>query len=159
GHDGNLYFNQSVYIHSHVETPHGVRRLNAGGVWQFRPDTLKLEVFTKGLWNTWGHHFDRFGQSFLTDGAGFMGVAYGFPAAAFAPTPESPRVLKPLNPGSPKYCGLEIVSGRHLPEEWQGNLITCDFRAHRVCRFVLSPIGSGYAARLMPDVIRATHPA
>ena len=27
-----------------------------------------------------------------------------------------------LNPGSPKYCGLEIVSGRHLPDDWQGNL-------------------------------------
>ena len=41
GHDGNLYFNQSVYIHSHIETPHGVRRLNGGGIWQFRPDTLQ----------------------------------------------------------------------------------------------------------------------
>ena len=27
-----------------------------------------------------------------------------------------------LNPGSPKYCGLEIVSGRHLPDDWQGDL-------------------------------------
>src|SRR3954451_11416224 len=24
GHDGMLYFNQSIYIHSHIETPHGV---------------------------------------------------------------------------------------------------------------------------------------
>ena len=27
GMDGHLYFNQSIYIHSHIETPHGVRRL------------------------------------------------------------------------------------------------------------------------------------
>ncbi|MFO0927801.1 MAG: PVC-type heme-binding CxxCH protein [Gemmataceae bacterium] len=159
GHDGNLYFNQSVYIHSHIETPHGVRRLNAGGVWQFRPDTLRLEVFVRGMWNSWGHHFDRFGGSLLTDGAGFMGVLYGFPGATYDPSPGAARTLKGLNPGSPKYCGLEIVSGRHLPADWQGNLITCDFRAHRVCRFVLAPSGSGYSARLMPDVIRATHPA
>jgi putative heme-binding domain-containing protein len=159
GHDGNLYMNQSVYIHSHIETPHGPRRLNAGGVWQFRPDTLKLEVFVHGLWNTWGHHFDRFGQSLLTDGAGTQGVYYGFPGAAYEPLPYPSRNLKGLNPGSPKYCGLEIVSGRHLPDDWQGSLITCDFRAHRVCRFVLSPSGSGHTARLMPDVIRATHPA
>src|SRR5713226_4599631 len=65
GHDGNLYFNQSVYIHSHLETPHGVRRLNGGGIWQFRPDTLQLEVFVRGMWNSWGHHFDRWGQSFI----------------------------------------------------------------------------------------------
>lgn len=41
GPDGMLYMNQSVYIHSHIETPHGVRRLNAGGIWQFRPETMK----------------------------------------------------------------------------------------------------------------------
>lgn len=159
GHDGNLYFNQSVYIHSHIETPFGPRRLNAGGIWQLRPESLKLEVFARGIWNTWGHHFDRFGQSFITDGAGSQGVLYGFPGAAFDPLPYPSRVLNGLNPGSPKYCGLEIVSGRHLPDDWQGNLITCDFRAHRVCRFVLTPSGSGYTARLMPDVIKATHPA
>ncbi len=159
GHDGNLYFNQSIYIHSHIETPHGPRRLDAGGIWKFRPDRLELDVFVRGFINSWGHHFDRFGQSFITDGAGGEGVNYGFPGAAFATAAHTSRILQGLNPGSPKYCGLEIVSGAHLPDDWQGNLITCDFRAHRVCRFVLSPSGSGYTARLMPDVIRAAHPA
>ncbi|MFM8219533.1 MAG: PVC-type heme-binding CxxCH protein, partial [Planctomycetaceae bacterium] len=32
GLDGALYFNQSIYIHSHVETPWGVRRLGGGGI-------------------------------------------------------------------------------------------------------------------------------
>ncbi|HEX3451521.1 MAG TPA: PVC-type heme-binding CxxCH protein, partial [Isosphaeraceae bacterium] len=64
GYDGMLYFNQSVYIHSHIETPRGVRRLGGGGIWQFRPETMELEVFTHGLVNPWGHHFDRWGQSF-----------------------------------------------------------------------------------------------
>jgi putative heme-binding domain-containing protein len=159
GHDGNLYFNQSVYIHSHIETPHGVRRLNGGGVWRFRPDTLQLDVFARGMWNSWGHHFDRWGQSFFTDGAGGEGVLVGFPGVVYHPSPGAVRTLQGLNIPSPKYCGLEIVSGRHLPPEWQGNLITNDFRAHRVCRFVLAPAGSGYTARLMPDLIRATHPA
>ena len=35
--DGGFYFNQSIYIHTHVETPWGVRRLGGGGVWHFRP--------------------------------------------------------------------------------------------------------------------------
>jgi putative heme-binding domain-containing protein len=159
GHDGNMYFNQSVYIHSHLETPHGVRRLNGGGIWQFRPDTLQLEVFVRGMWNSWGHHFDRWGQSFITDGAGGEGVIIGFPGAVYNPSPGAVRTLKGLNIPSPKYCGLEIVSGRHLPTDWQGSLITNDFRAHRVCRFVVAPSGSGYTARLMPDVIKASHPA
>src|SRR6478609_719098 len=37
GPDGRLYMNQSIYIHSHIETPYGVRRLNAGGIWQYHP--------------------------------------------------------------------------------------------------------------------------
>ena len=79
GYDGMLYFNQSIYIHSHIETPHGVRRLGGGGIWQFRPETMELEVFIRGLVNPWGHHFDRWGQSFATDGAGGEGINYCIP--------------------------------------------------------------------------------
>src|SRR5581483_5677213 len=97
GPEGMLYFNQSVYIHSHIETPYGVRRLGGGGVWQFRPETMRLEVFARGWWNPWGHHFDRWGQSFVTDGAGFEGVCPAFPGATYSPAPTS-RVLHGLNP-------------------------------------------------------------
>ncbi|HAA50547.1 MAG TPA: hypothetical protein DCE43_12585, partial [Planctomycetaceae bacterium] len=64
-----------------------------------------------------------------------------------------------LNPGSPKYCGLEIVSGTHLPEDWRGDFLTNDFRANRVCRFKVTGSGSSYQAKLMPDVIRTKHVA
>jgi putative heme-binding domain-containing protein len=159
GVDGMLYFNQSIYIHSHIETPHGVRRLGGGGIWQFRPETMQLEVFARGFVNPWGHHFDRYGQSLATDGAYGEGVNYVFPGATFVTAPGAKRILKGLNPGSPKHCGLEIVSGRHLPESWQGNVITNDFRGHRVCRFVISEDGSGFASREQPELIKTTHVA
>lgn len=159
GMDGMLYMNQSIYIHSHIETPFGVRRLNAGGIWQFRPETMKLEVFARGWVNTWGHAFDRWGQSFATDGAGGEGINYVVPGASYPAVYGVPRILHGLNPGSPKYCGLEIVDGRHLPEGWQGNLITHDFRGHRVCRFIVSDDGSGFAARQQPDLISSNHVA
>jgi putative heme-binding domain-containing protein len=159
GHDGMLYFNQSIYIHSHIETPYGPRRLGGGGVWQFRPETRKLEVFARGWWNAWGHHFDRWGQSFVTDGAGTEGVNPVIVGASYTATPRESRVLQGLNPGHPKYCGCEILSGRHLPEDWRGSLITHDFRGHRVCRFTLSPEGSYYTATLQADLIRSNHPA
>jgi putative heme-binding domain-containing protein len=157
GPDGMLYFNQSVYIHSHVETPYGVRRLGGGGIWKYRPETQQLEVFARGFWNPWGHHFDRWGQSFITDGAGTEGINYGIPGATY--TPSAKHVVPGLNPGHPKYCGLEILSGRHLPEDWRGSLITHDFRGHRVCRFTVVPDGAGYAARQQGDLIRTNHPA
>ena len=159
GHDGQLYMNQSIYIHSHIETPYGVKRLNGGGIWRFRPETMELDVFAYGLVNAWGHHFDLWGQSFATDGAGGEGINYMFPGTVCVATPGAPRVVKGLNPGSPKYCGLEILSGRHLPDDWQGNMITNDFRAHRVCRYVVTEDGSGYASKQETELIKTSHQA
>ncbi len=159
GNDGQLYFNQSTYIHSHIETPWGVRRLGGGGIWQFRPETMQLEVFTRGLINPWGHEIDRWGQHFATDGAGGEGINYMIPGASYAWTPGASRIVAGLNPGSPKYCGLEILSGRHMPDDSQGLLVTNDFRANRVVRFQLSDDGSGFASRELPELIKTRFPA
>ncbi|HZZ73064.1 MAG TPA: PVC-type heme-binding CxxCH protein [Pirellulales bacterium] len=159
GYDGMLYFNQSIYIHSHIETPWGVRRLNGGGIWQFRPESMQLEIFSKGWVNPWGHHFNRFGADFVTDGAGGEGINYTFPGGVFTSSPNAPRILAGLNPGSPKECGLEILSGRHLPDAWQGNLITNDFRAHRVCRYIVTEEGSGFVSREQPELIKTNYEA
>jgi putative heme-binding domain-containing protein len=159
GPDGMLYFNQSIYIHSHIETPHGVRRLDGGGIWQLRPETLGLEVFARGWVNSWGHHFDRWGQSFATDGAYGEGINVVVPGASYITAVGAARILSGLNPGSPKHCGLEVVSGRHLPEAWRGNLLTNDFRGHRVCRFILREEGSSYVSQEMPELIKTNHAA
>lgn len=159
GYDGCLYMNQSIYIHSHIETPHGVRRLNAGGVWRFRPETMELDVFDYGLVNSWGHHFDRFGQHFQTDGAGGEGINYAIPGAYYFTTAYPARILRGLNPGSPKHCGLEVADGRHLPDDWQGSLLTNDFRGNRVCRFVVSDAGAGYVSREQAEVVKTRHVA
>jgi len=159
GVEGALYFNQSIYIHSHVEAPWGVRRLGGGGIWRFHPEKARLEVYARGLVNPWGHHQDAWGQSFATDGAGGEGINFMFPGSVYLTAPGATRIVKGLNPGSPKHCGLEIVSGTHFPEEWRGNLITNDFRGHRVCRFVLSDDGSGYASREQGEVIKSNHVA
>src|SRR5262249_52228297 len=112
GPDGMLYMNQSIYIHSHIETPHGPRRLGGGGIWQFRPETMRLEVFARGWINPWGHLFDRWDQSFATDGAGGEGINYVLPGASYATAVGASRILAGLNPGSPKHCGAEILCGR-----------------------------------------------
>src|SRR6266481_4741542 len=81
------------------------------------------------------------------------------PGAYYPTAAGAVRTMQGLNPGHPKYCGAEIVSGRHLPDDWQGNIITNDFRGHRVCRFALKDDGAGFAAVQLPDLIRSTHPA
>src|SRR5690606_31066516 len=100
GVDGFMYINQSIYIHSHVETPYGVKRLGGGGIWQFNPETLELNVFARGFVNPWGHHMDRWGQSFATDGAYHEGINHVFPGSAFLISGITP-FLTGMNPGSP----------------------------------------------------------
>ncbi len=157
--EGLLSFNQSIYIHSHIETPHGVRRLMGGGVWEFRPETRRLEIVSKGLINPWGYEFDQWGQSFATDGAGGEGLNYIFPGSVFKTSPNAPRTLSGLSPGQPKQCGLEYIDDPHWPEEWQGSWVTNDFRGNRTNRFKLTPSGSSYVAKQEADVLASNHRA
>ncbi|MDN3690066.1 PVC-type heme-binding CxxCH protein [Cyclobacterium jeungdonense] len=157
GPDGLMYFNQSIYIYSHVETPWGIRRLEGGGVWQYNTKTRQLEVFSRGLINPWGLQFDKWGRAFLTDGAGTEGINHAFQGATFVTAPGADRILRGLNPGQPKHSGLDIVSGSHLPADWQGSLITNDFRANRINRFKLEERGSGFISTQEEDILWTDH--
>ena len=67
------------------------------------------------------------------------------------------RIMESASPGNfPKFAGLEIIDGPQFPEEYQGQAITCDFRAHRIVRFNLSENGAGYAAEHLGDFIRSS---
>ena len=159
GPDGALYFNQSIYIHSHIETPWGVQRLSGGGIWRFQPESGWLTVFARGWVNPWGHAFDRWGQSFVTDGAGGQGINHAIPGGSYVSAVGAGRTLPGLNPGSPKFCGAEILSGRHLPEDYRGQILTNDFRANNVRRFALTDNGSTFHSRPQPDLIRTRYQA
>ena len=154
---GEIYFNQSIYINSFIETPWGHRRLNGSGIWRLRPETERLEVFARGMVNPWGHTFDRWGQSFGTDGAGGQGPHYVFPDAAFQSAVGADRVLPGLVRGRPKGTAAEIISGRHMPEAWQGSFLENDFRANRTVRYELAEAGSGFRAKLVETVIHSAH--
>lgn len=157
GPDGRLYMNQSVYTRTNTETPHGVTRLLAGGGLRYDTRRLQMEVFFRGLWNAWGHQFDRFGQSFMTDGAGFRGVAWVFPQAALRPTPKTDQVLDLISPGNhPKFASAEILGGPSFPDAWRGALVTCDFRANRVTGFRIEDDRAGFVTQPMPDLLRTS---
>jgi putative heme-binding domain-containing protein len=157
GPDGQLYMNQSIYIHSHIETPHGVVRLNSGGTLALRPDTLELGVTMKGLVNGWGHVWDDYGQEFQTDGAGGAGINWNFPQATFLTYEGARRIIGSVSPGSyPKFCGLELIKSERFPKEWQGNAVTLDFRANRMVRFEIIEQGAGYTTK-QHEFLRSTN--
>ena len=89
----------------------------------------------------------------MTDGAG--GSSYAVPGVYFTYA-RAPKLLASISPGRyPKFCGLELVRSEHFLDDWQGDAITCDFRAHRIVRFDISEKGSTYVAQEMPDVLRS----
>ncbi len=158
GYDGHIYFNQSIYTHTHIETPFGVRRLNSAGIWRFNPDTYALEVFTKGGCNPWGHHWDQFGNSFFTDGAGGKGIYHAMEGATYFTYSDMRREADSISPGNyPKFASLELIHSPAFPAEWQGTAVTCDFRAHRVVRFGMSEVGSSFQTKELPDLLRSTN--
>ncbi len=158
GYDGHFYMNQSIYTHTHVETPFGVRRLNSAGIWRFNPDNWRMEIFTKGACNPWGHHWDQFGNDYFTDGAGGKGIYHAMEGATYFTYSDMRREADSITPGGwPKFCSLELIHGEKFPADWQGDAITCDFRAHRVVRFKLAENGSTFLAKEMPDLLRSTN--
>lgn len=155
GPDGRLWMNQSIYTRTDTETPHGIVRLRSGAIMRFDPRTTEVKPTYYGWCNPWGHQFDRFGQSFVTDGAGSGGINWGVPGAMYFTYANAPKILDSISPGNyPKFSGLEIIDSTHFPADWQGSMITCDFRAHRVVRFGVSDQGAGYAAQELGDLVR-----
>ena len=158
GYDGHLYFNQSIYTHTHIETPHGVRNLNSAGIWRFNPDTFGLEIFTKGGCNPWGHHWDQYGNSFFTDGAGGKGLYHAMEGGTYFTYADMRREGDSISPGNyPKFASLEIIHSPAFPADWEGTAVTCDFRAHRIVRFSINELGSTFQTKELPDLLRSTN--
>lgn len=151
---GWLYFQSGIFLHSQVETPRGLVRLDGGGVFQLRPRSLDLRLFNAGTaTNPWGHAFDRWGQSFLTEGPE-GGIWYLTPGAvAGNPTERVPGTA------APKSCGCEFIESSHFDAERQGLLVLNAFKNKTVNLYRFSDDGAGYATReLEPMLIVSNEP-
>ncbi len=154
---GNLHFMQSIYINSFLETPYGNRILNGSGTWSFRPESEHIEIFSRGLVNPWGEAFDQWGQAFATDGAGGSGMNYIYPESAHPTAVGAAKVLAGLNSGTPKNTAAEVIYSRHFPADWQGTVITNDYRANRTVRYQLKPHQSGYQSKEVETLLKSDH--
>ncbi len=149
-----LYFNQSVYIHQPHRDAEGVAGSTAAA------SGVPAETGTRSLCPRSGIHGAIISTTGASPSSPMVPVAKGsttaFPGAVLSRPRPGPHPRRP-QPRQPKHCGLEIISGRHLPDDWQGDCITNDFRGHRVCRF----IHRRWAAflREQPEVIKTNHPA
>ena len=155
GPEGNFYFNVSVFLHNTIETPHGI--VNVAGHWlagvmSYRPESGKLDVHlaTSVPPNPWGHYWNKWGFDFHIDSSGQQGSNFILPTANRSSTAIS------VTGGQGKLAGAEIISGRHFPDDWQGNLVSSPFKENRVARWKFSDDSSGFALTPMPPVIVST---
>ncbi len=151
GPDGGIYFQSGIFLHSQVETPYGPIRMVNGGIFRLEPRSMRLSIYSRcdQYANPWGHAFDRWGQDFLTEAPGghIFPLAHGI-AKGDAPTPY------PIIEGAPKSCGIEFISGRHWPDDWQGDMVLNAFKNKVVHRYRFSDDGSGFTAKeLAPPLI------
>jgi putative heme-binding domain-containing protein len=160
GPDGCLYFHQGLFLTSNVETPRGLRRLAGGGVWQLRPDSLNLEVYDRTLQgnNTWGHIWDRWGRSiFASAWVSDINVGLADSPLNDQTGPEFIPPIKTTRLGGERHSGLDIVSGRHFPPEWQDNLISGGFHSQKVHRALLKDVGEHLTTEPLPPLIISHH--
>jgi putative heme-binding domain-containing protein len=154
GPGGWLYFMSGVFLHTQVETPHGLVRLVDGGTFQLRPREQRLELFNVGTaTNPWGLAFDRWGQSFLTEGPQ-GGIWYLTPGTVSSRPGE--RV-----PGTdaPKACGNEFIESRHFSDQYQRTMALNAFKNKTVNLYRFSDDGAGYATReIQPLLVVSREP-
>ena len=150
GPGGNLYFQSGIFLHTQVETPHGLIRADDGAVFEFRPRELKLGLHVYGTGtNPWGHAFDRWGQNFLTEGPQ-GGIWYLTPGQVpFWAKQRVPGIKQP-----PKSCGVTFASGGHLPGDMQDVFVLNAFKNRAVHRYRLDDDSSGFSAQeIVPPLI------
>jgi putative heme-binding domain-containing protein len=152
GPGGWIYFQEGIFLHTQVETQHGVVRNFNGGVYQYNPRTQKLKMFVRGTGgNPWGHVFDRWGQSFMVNNPRIM---YLSPASGNSG--QAVRVQPLIS--TEKQCGGDLVTGTHLPDEIQGQLLTGRFKSRTVVRYEFIENGAGFSANVLPPLISSKHP-
>lgn len=152
GPGGWIYFQEGIFLHTQVETQHGVVRNFNGGVYQFNPRTQELRMFCRGTGgNPWGHVFDHWGQSFMVNNPRIMYITPGTGAS------NEPTRIPPLIT-TEKQCGGDIVTGTHLPDEIQGQLLTGRFKSRTVVRYEFVEDGAGFSANVLEPLIKSKHP-
>lgn len=160
GPGGGFYFNEGVFHHTQVETPWGPRRARDAAVFRYAPNTGRFEVASHhGYANPWGHAFDGWGQSVLSDASG--GAHYNF--AQVIPAFDYPQknlgTSSFLNRGRP-MAGNLILTSRHFPDDVQGthvNQQSIGFHGVRWDRLVDQ--GSGWKNEPLPNLLKSSHSA
>lgn len=159
---GALYFQEGTFHHTQVETPYTPpERCANGGVFRYEPRTSKFSVYVSHSFaNPHGHVFDRWGQDIVVDGTG----AQPYHAALF-----SGRIEFPIKHARPpqvyqqrtRPCpGMEYLSSRHFPPDFQGNLLVGNVIGFQgILRYRIDDKGSSFSGTELEPILSSTDPS
>jgi putative heme-binding domain-containing protein len=165
---GALYFQEGTFHHSQVEDPYGrAKRLVNGGVFRYEPRTQKFDVYVAhDFANPHGHVFDRWGQDIVIDGTGAQ--PYHAPLfSGYLPGPNLSRRNNSKHPSPPQVYqqrtrpsgGMEILSSRHFPPEFDGNLIVTNCIGFQgILRYKLSDAGGSLSGQELEPILSSSDP-
>lgn len=169
GPDGALYFQEGTFKYSQVESPYGLVRMHEAGVWRYDPRSEEFSAWiSMPFANPWGHSFDRWGQSFVSDAspgenywatpisgkvnypAKHAGAAFNDSVNNFKDTALRGRDVYPsfFPKRTRPSAGSEIVSSRHFPEDMQGDFLLSNVIGDRmILQHSVRDEGSGFSGQ------------
>ena len=153
------------------------------GVWRYHPTAHVVEWVASGSTNPWGLDFDQYGQMFITNCV-IKHLFHVIPGAHYERmfgqdlTPNTYGLLESCADhihwgggkwtssrgghgihdkpgGGHAHVGAMIYLGDNWPNEYRGNLFTCNLHGNRVNRDILHRHGSGYVAKHGSDFMMA----
>jgi len=158
---GALYFQEGTFHHTQVESPWGPpRRVANGAVFRYEPRAQKFDVYVSfGFANPHGHAFDAWGQDLVYDGTGadpFHAVLFSgdidFPHKHGRPPTVYKQRTRPCS-------GIEFLSSRHFPEEFQGNLLVNNVIGFQgILRYKMEDQGSSFGAVEAEPIVSSSDP-
>ena len=158
---GALYFQEGTFHHTQVEDPYGPPKRSANAaVFRYEPRTHKFEVYISFAFaNPHGHVFDRWGQDIVIDGTG----AQPYHATLFngyLPFPHKharpPQVYQQRTRPS---GGMELLSSRHFPPEFEGNLIVTNCIGFQgLLRYRLLDDGASFKGQELEPILYSSDP-
>ena len=160
GPGGELWMSQGLHIHSNVETPWGLIRLEKAGLWRFWPKRRKLEGFYGAEHepqNPWGFVFTDWGEPIVLAGNNSSPI-YPVPGLVSRRKVEAPPLIW-KNGGGRKVSGGDIVGTTHFPDEWQGKLILGGYINNAVWALKIVEDGAGFALEDFKPLITTTNRA
>ena len=157
---GAIYMGEGVFLHTNVETPYGPVRATNGGFMRYNPARKHLERTAQlPIPNPWGIAFDEWGQNFFleTSGPALRWMMPGSMKSKYGvANPNSFELVEDAHRVRPT-SGLEFVSSRHFPEEYQGDILLCNTIGFLgIKHHTMKENGTGYQSTWQQDLIQST---